>query len=394
MLEKMMEELNMQTVPACFPNLYEAMKDTWPTRAQQILSETYIRNILTQYQVLTDWTEQILEAARQVRQHASLCLLVCLLEKWVREDWSDAGRYQAPKGTDPGLDFLHLFPALPTIPESVAYLRGRNLPEGVIADTIAEYDYCVELCANSLGRPAFDFGRLQWIRRLIRNRLIHIGRFKYDLPGKYMKGFRVYRNKSGELTVLADGIRAHRSGGILGSAGMEDAEGSFCAEITETDTAVTGHPIVNGLVQRNAVTLEKSAWELCLSPENRVLNIHIPPGGGFDGETMEESFTQARTIFQKCYPDYPFRAFFCSTWLLSPQLREILKPESNILAFQNRFIRIPFQSNGKGCFFFLFGLPGMPEDLTTLPESTSLQRAVKQLYLRGGYLHEGEGFFF
>ena len=32
--------------------------------------------------------------------------------------------------------------------------------------------------------------------------------------------------------------------------------------------------------------------------------------------------------------------------------------------------------------------------LETLPEDTSLQRSVKKLYLDGGYLHEGEGFFF
>ena len=394
-LENMMKALSMQNVPAEFAQLYEMLRDSWQSRAQQILSDAYITRVLTENRVLINRLPLILAAARQLRENAARCLLVCLLERWIREDNLQTKQYQPPVGTGLAYDFLHLFPAIPTIGESAQSLRSRGLPADVIADTLAEYDYCVELCADMLGRPAFDFGRLHWIRRVIQNKLIHIGRFKYDLPGTYMKGFRVYGNENGSLTVLADGIRVHSSGGILGSAGMEDTDGSFAAVISETETTVMGHPVINGLVQSDTVTLDKGAWKLRLSPKDSVLGIHIPPGGGFDQKTMNENFARAKDIFHKHYPEHPFGAFFCSTWLLSPQLRQLLKPTSNILAFQNQFTRLPCYSDGKGCFSFLFGyLDGAPEDLTQLPENTSLQRAVKQLYLRGGCLHEGEGFFF
>ena len=394
-LQNMVQCLQLQLVPECFSEIYDKIRDSWEARAQQILSEDYIKKTLAESYALTDRTEIILQAAQQLRQNRALCLLVCLLEQWILMDVFDVKQYRAPAGAGLAYDFLHLFPAIPTMPESVAHLRQRGVPEEIIAETMEEYDYCVNLNAGSLGRPAFRLDRLNWIRCVIKNRLIRIGRFKYDLPGKYVQGFQVYRDESGNMAVLADGISAHRSGGVLGSAGLEDTEGSFTAQITETETAVTGCPVVNGFVKKETVTLDKAVWKLALSPDDYVPRIHIPPGGGFDKETMEASFEKARAVFRKCYPERPFKAFFCHTWLLSPQLRDILKPESNILTFQKIFTRIPCYSQGKGCFSFLFGLsPTVPEDLMALPEKTSLQRAVKKLYISGGYLHEGEGFFF
>lgn len=394
-LEKMTQKLQMQTVPECFSAIYHEIRDSWEDRAQQILSDDYIKNTLADSYTLAGRVDIILQAAGQLRQNKALCLLVCLLERWVRQAAIDMQQYQPPAGVGLAYDFLHLFPAISTMPESVAHLRQRGVPEEVIVETMAEYDYCVDMCQSNRGRPAFDLGRLRWIRCVITNRLIRIGRFKYDLPGKYMQGFRVYREESGNMTVLADGITVHCSGGVLGSAGMEDAAGSFTAQIEETETAVTGHPVMNGLVKKETVTLDKAVWRLVLSGEDNVPRIHIPPGNGFDKETMEASFEKARKIFRQCYPERPFKAFFCHTWLLSPQLRTILKPESNILTFQNLFTPIPCYSQGNGCFSFLFGMtPKCPQDFMALPEKTSLQRAVKQLYLDGGYLLEGEGFFF
>ncbi len=394
-LEEMQKELGLQILPDCFAGFYEKIRDSWEIRSKEILSDTYIRGILTGNRLLTDWLDVILQAAAQVRENPAMCLLVCLLEQWAKAGDIPEDGFRNPTGTGLAYDFLHLFAVIPTICESVANLQKRGLPADVIADTMAEYDYCVQLCQNSCGRPAFDFGRLWWIQRVIHNQLVHIDRFKYDLPGPYAKGFRVYENASGEQAVLADGMQVHRSGGILGTAGLEDTPGSYTADITEDQTTVAGYPIVNGLVQPDKIQLDKKEWNLRFSATDNVLGIHIPPGGGFDTKTMDESFARAKELFRKCYPDYPFKAFHCRTWLLSPQLRTILKPDSNILSFQNRFIRYPYRSNGRECISFLFDtLTNEPENMQDLPENTSLQRAVKAIYLDGGCIHEGEGVFF
>ena len=391
-LEKMQAELGLQIVPDCFADFYKNISDSWEEHAKEILSDAYIRNILKENKILTDYIDVILQAAAEIRENPAMYLLVCLLEQWAKKGGIPEDGFQNPKGAGLAYDFYCLFAAIPTIPQTVAGLQKRGLPADVIADTMAEYDYCVQLCRNSLGRPAFNFGRLWWIQRIIHNQLVHIDRFKYDLPGQYSKGIRVYENAAGEQVVLADGMQLHRSGAMLGAAGLEDTEGSFTANITETHTTVEGYPIADGFVQREIIQLDKKDWILLFAPTDNVLGIHIPPGGGFDPNTMDESFARAKEIFRKCYPDYPFKGFHCRTWLLSPQLRTILKPESNILSFQNRFIRYPYRSNGRECISFLFDiLSGVPDDLNELPENTRLERGLKKLYLEGGFVHAYSG---
>jgi len=264
----------------------------------------------------------------------------------------------------------------------------------MIVSTMGEYDFCVNMCLERTGKPAFDRGRLNWICRVIRNQLIRIERFKYDLPGKFMTGVRVYRNAAGELTVLADGLRLHRGGRILGSAGHTEEEGSFIARITETEDAVTGYPSLDGIVQKETVTLSKKDWQLWLTEEDCFPRIHIPSDGGFDKKTIAHAYARAREVFDRCYPDYPYKGFFCSSWLMSTDLKEVLKPTSNILGFQEPFTQIPHLSSGRLVFSFVFGLSAaIPEDIDALPEKSSLQRAVKERYKAGGFIHEGAGFF-
>jgi len=394
-LEKMQQLLGLESVPEAFPALYAEMEDTWKCRMDTVLGADFIQKTLEEAFCLEPWRELILEAAAQLRENEALCLLVCLLEAWIREGGAvNDPQYRAPRGEGLLYDFLHLFPAIPTMPESVAYLRRRGVPEDVIVSTMGEYDFCVNMCLERTGKPAFDRGRLNWICRVIRNQLIRIERFKYDLPGKFMTGVRVYRNAAGELTVLADGLRLHRGGRILGSAGHTEEEGSFIARITETEDAVTGYPSLDGIVQKETVTLSKKDWQLWLTEEDCFPRIHIPSDGGFDKKTIAHAYARAREVFDRCYPDYPYKGFFCSSWLMSTDLKEVLKPTSNILGFQEPFTQIPHLSSGRLVFSFVFGLSAaIPEDIDALPEKSSLQRAVKERYKAGGFIHEGAGFF-
>lgn len=394
-LEDLRARLGLETVPEGFVPLYETMEASWQAHSRRILSDAYIEKTLTECRCLAPWRERILEAAARLRENEALCLLVCLLEGWIRAGGEINGSgYIAPEGEGVEYDFLHLFPAIPTMAESVAHLRGRGVPEDVITATMGEYDFCVNMCLERQGRARFDKGRLNWITRVIRNKLIRIDRFKYDLPMRCLPDVRVYRSRDGELAVLADGLRLHRTGRILGSVGHTDEEGAFTAEITETETAVTGFRAVDGIVQTTPTTLDKGRWQLCLTAADTFPRIHIPSDGAFDRETVAASFARAREIFDRCYPDYPYKGFFCSTWLLSQDLKEMLKPSSNILGFQSFFTPVPFRSSGGLVFSFAFGMDArIPEDPAALPESSSLRRAVKQRYLSGGYVHEGAGFF-
>ena len=166
------------------------------------------------------------------------------------------------------------------------------------------------------------------------------------------------------------------------------------ATVTETETAITGHPVVKGIVERETVTLLKSEWTQVLCDDDLVPRIHIPRQGSFDAESIQASIDRAREVFATCYPDMPFKAIFCESWLLSEDLKDMLKPDSKILAFQNRFIKVPLKSEGADASDFVYPLPIGYRDYPNLPEDTSLQRAIKQRYLEGGYVYEGAGFFY
>lgn len=119
-------------------------------------------------------------------------------------------------------------------------------------------------------------------------------------------------------------------------------------------------------------------------PEKKILHVHIPEGEPLLDEACGKSFEEADRFFGPEYTMYD-----CESWLLSPKLRKLLKPESNILKFQNRFqvekIVYPFRQAEERVF------GAIREDKEHYPEQTSLQRAVKQMVLSGEDVGIGYG---
>jgi hypothetical protein len=128
-------------------------------------------------------------------------------------------------------------------------------------------------------------------------------------------------------------------------------------------------------------------------PENSYyLDVHIPGEGPLLPESCEASYTEAAEFFRGLH-EMPTVVFGCYSWLLSPDLDEILKPESNILTFAHRYTlaeAVPDTTHSH--ITFAFGVSGV-EDFTQLPEHSSLQRALKQRLLEGKCLNLGKGYF-
>ena len=100
-------------------------------------------------------------------------------------------------------------------------------------------------------------------------------------------------------------------------------------------------------------------------------------------------------LVNKCYPDSGHKAFYCHSWLLDKQLEEIVGKDSNIAKFGNRFHRIAYKTDAKAVFDFVFGLPrNTVPVLDELPENTTLERGLKNLYKNGGAIYETMGIFF
>ena len=131
---------------------------------------------------------------------------------------------------------------------------------------------------------------------------------------------------------------------------------------------------------------------MVLSESDSILNVHIPSSVSITPENTEASYCRAAEVVAACFPEFRPKAFACFSWLLDPQMRGMLKPTSNVLAFQSRYQRFAVKCGGQAVHSFLFRKP--VERIEDWVEDTSLQRIVKQHYLNGGYIYEPGGVFF
>ena len=104
---------------------------------------------------------------------------------------------------------------------------------------------------------------------------------------------------------------------------------------------------------------------------------------------LKESYHQARAVIDRVFPAYAGAEMFCCSWLLSPQLRELLPEQSRILAFQRSFSIAQVAVPSQGVVQWVFKNPSLP--VADYPEDTSLQRRLKAYLLTGGIFHDGKG---
>jgi len=140
-----------------------------------------------------------------------------------------------------------------------------------------------------------------------------------------------------------------------------------------------------------------SKYDELFEGETAYVYIHIPPAkNGLRPEDVDASLQLAVERLKQYFPETEGKTVvFCTqTWLLSPELREILKPGSNIIQFQNRFHIAEVTETVQPFIGFGFSKKYEPDmDFSTLPEDTSLRRELKARLLRGEKLHMGFGYF-
>lgn len=78
--------------------------------------------------------------------------------------------------------------------------------------------------------------------------------------------------------------------------------------------------------------------------------------------------------------------------LLSPEVQEILSPNTNIIRFQNLFHIIAYKTCTSDFLNFVFDVPLGNEEYKVLPENTKLQKELKKKLLNEKNLHLGLGF--
>lgn len=120
-----------------------------------------------------------------------------------------------------------------------------------------------------------------------------------------------------------------------------------------------------------------------------VIGIHIPSDADFSPVAVEKSFHDAKEFFATYYPSLRDAEYRCHSWLLDPQLRSMLRKDSNILNFQNRFEIFDEGEIGTDFLEWLYHTKATNYDV--LPENTSLQINMKKHLQAGGVIRNAYG---
>lgn len=280
------------------------------------------------------------------------------------------------------------------MPKCYENLAKIGLPEDVIQQTMRIPEVTVNLF-RQMHNGAPDFHLFKWYQRVVvKGNLFRVGQLEIELFTGFRAHACVFQNKQGDSIALGHERLLHTSGVALGAAGFEDEEGSWEANIVETDTEWVGHPFDDrGLVSRETVHLPKGEWEKILSFDDPVVALHIPADGKLTPEAVDESIAQIREFLKIYFPDYEYKAFTCTSWLINPELVNMMGEKSNISKFCRRFKPLTRKAAGTGVFQFIFHKADPDVTLEELPENTGLERALKAYYLSGHFLHEMCGYF-
>ncbi|WP_033125795.1 acyltransferase domain-containing protein [Eubacterium sp. ER2] len=130
-------------------------------------------------------------------------------------------------------------------------------------------------------------------------------------------------------------------------------------------------------------------FELTEDGEGKAVHVHIPSDADLSPEARHRSYDMARDFIARFSPAYKGAPFLCTSWLLSPALRECLPKGSRIRSFQDEYEVTDVFSEPDSFLTWVYKRPDIP--LPDLPEGTSLQRNLKKYLLAGGKVGEGKG---
>ena len=239
------------------------------------------------------------------------------------------------------------------------------------------------------GHDGYDL--LGWFQHTIEGNLIPFLSLQLHFNLTFYGDVIVFKNKNGEVKALSLENAIHKSGRVLGARFCDDEEGSFKPEFIETDDAYIGYPLdEDGLVKNEKVVLPKNEWEIALQKGDKTIALHIPADASLKKEDTDLFFEKAYEFIEEI--GYDYKAITVGSWLMDSQLENILNENSNILDFQRRFRKIGVKSQANSVFKFVFKKPDLNFEIKDLPEETSLQKKIKEMYLENKAIYEVIGY--
>jgi len=291
-----------------------------------------------------------------------------------------------------GYGLMPLVACVPHIAAVIDALHARGVEKDMIYATLGYVDRAIKASLEKGETPSFGKGQLSWCQHYLHGVILRIGRLEFHwIDDMYGGNFGVYRSKEGKYRLLAERGAYHKNGRLVTANAPAEAD-DFNAVFRETDACFEGNIISEaGLVLPETAKLPNDKWERVAGYESPVVTVHIPAGPGLSRENIDASFRDALAVHKRAFPESGARLFHCHSWLLDTQHRAYLPPDSNILAFQSKFLHGTTNTCDNCVFNFLFSVVPGKTALCDLPEDSSMQRIVKRYMMEGNHIYEQNG---
>jgi len=240
----------------------------------------------------------------------------------------------------------------------------------------------------------WGFAAKGWLVDSFLGELFRIGRLQFHFE-KFPYDFTVFRSKiSKKVVMLARDGLSFRPDGQFANADNKESTASWTSSCSRNDDKIIANPVdPRGYVLPERRELSAAEWQQILQKDDPILGIHIPADGSMGHEICGDSFRAAVKFFPTHFPDRPFHAFNCTSWLLDGQFDEQLPEKSNIRRFLREFYLHPVpKANDNQLFERVFGKRF--ENIDQAPQDSSLQRTIIDLIKAGGTWRDGGAVLF
>lgn len=296
-------------------------------------------------------------------------------------------------GDDAGL--FYLLVALASVPKVQALHARQGIPPNITQDTIQQVRlFCDEMHRRGTGgRPGAFVNQVYWFRNYTDGLLYRLGRMEYMVrpAGGAVEVWR-HRRTGYTQALLSAGQHVTPEGFLI--SGEEASAQAECvtSELTRDASAVRGLPVSPlGFAERRPCSLALAQWEKVFGPGDPILEMHIPAGGSMPPEACVQSLRAGFEFFPRYFPDRRPRACTCQSWIFNTQLFELLPADANLNKLMREVYLYPVVSGPRSGLFFIFFDENV--EIDKAPETTSVQRAVKQFLLAGNRFRSGGMFF-
>ncbi len=284
---------------------------------------------------------------------------------------------QALDSRDPGSAFAPLYDLIDLLPTLQTQYRARSIPDSVFEDTMSDVGIWVQTHHHATG--SWGFSEKGWLENHFNFKIFRLGRLQF-MPLECQIPALVYTNGSNYTLLAPDGANYRADGQAQGTCGVIDPNG-FTSYINQTKEGIEGFVIDHrGAVHSSPTTLDHN-WTLVCAPKTPVLDVHIPEGEPLNIDACLSSFESAIRFFATHFPEKHFAAFSGDSWLLGQPLIDALPAHLNLPRFQQLFYIVPLQGDMEPTIERVFGHGHRPASAQEAPANTTLQRAVRNLWL-------------